>query len=310
MPLNADSLLERIHLKTQARRWRVAAIVIALLCVVLLTRDYLSVDRGLGLSGQHIARYTVEDVIFDDVDRHELLQEIVENDSVKALIVRIDTPGGTTVGSEQLYQDLREIAQNKPVVAVMRSLATSGGYLAAIGADYIIASEGTITGSVGVIMQSAEVTDMVKKLGITPVTLRSGDLKASPNPLEKTSRKAEKMLMSVINDFFEHFLNLVQTRRKMSDEDIKTIADGRIVSARQALELQMIDEIGGEKQAMLWLTDQHKIAKGVPVIDYETKEEEFPLQELFKNSISGFFPDQGILALDGLAAIWQPNILK
>jgi len=310
MALNADMLLERIHLKNQARRWRMVALAVAVVAALALFHKF-GKETPIPLLNSHIARVTIEDIIFDDPKREDLLKEIENNQNVKAVIVRIDSPGGTTVASEEIYLALRRIAQTKPVVAEMRSFATSGGYLAAIGTDYIVAREGTLTGSIGVIMQSAELTDLAKKLGINPIVVRSGELKAAPTPLEKMSPKAEKMLQGIIQDFFEYFIGLVKDRRKLTDEQVAAIADGRVVSARQALDLHLIDAIGGEPELLAWLKKEHQVDDTLEVLDYEVPEDESPLKEILDGATAGtIFENLSTAPLDGLVSIWHPNALK
>lgn len=307
MALNADTLLDRIYLKNQARRWRIIALVLGLVCLLVLvskTNDFSS-----KLEGEHIARLTVEDVIEDDAKRHELLKEIAEDDQVKALILRMDSPGGGTVGSEEIYLDLRAVAKKKPVICTMRSYATSGGYLAAIGADYILAREGTITGSIGVIMQTAEITSLAQKLGIKPITVKSGNMKASPNPFEVFSEKDRVLVQGIISDFYDYFINLVKKRRKMTDEQIAAIADGRVVSARTALKLNMIDAIGGEKEALEWLEKEHQIDPSLDILDKEAEEDKPTMETLLEGYASKIITNNLLVKLDGLVSIWQPAAL-
>ncbi|MDG1287829.1 MAG: signal peptide peptidase SppA [Rickettsiales bacterium] len=310
MALNADILLERIHLKAQARRWRLVALVVAVLAALMLFQKF-GKGSGLPLTQDHIARVTLDEIIFDDTKRDELLTEIENDDTIKAVIVRVDSPGGTTVGSEEIYLRLREIAKKKPVAAAMRSFATSGGYMAAIGADYIVAREGTLTGSIGVIMQTAEMTELAKKIGITPIVVRSGDLKASPTPAEKMTPKVRKMLEGIIDDFFQYFIGLVKTRRGLDEVQVATISDGRVVSARQAIALNLVDEIGGEAELLKWLKAKHKVDEMLEIRDYEVPEEDSSLKDLLTGATAGtIFENLTSLPLDGLVSIWHPTALK
>lgn len=311
MALNADTLLDRIYLKSQARRWRTLAFGLGLVSLIVFAERYTGVESAL--QGDHIARVSLEDVIYDDIKRHEMLQEIAEDDRVKAVILRVDSPGGTTVGSEQVYQDLRTIAKKKPVVCTMRTYATSGGYLSAIGADYIFANRGTLTGSVGVIMQTAEVSELINKLGVKPITVRTGEMKAAPSPFETFTPKQRVVIEGVINDFFGYFVDLVKKRRKLTDDQISIIRDGRVVSAGEALKLGLIDAIGNESDAVAWLAKEHKIDPELEIIEAEPKEDEPALQDFVENSmasvISHFFKEKALVKLDGLVSIWQPALL-
>lgn len=308
MALNADTLLDRIYLKNQARRWRIIALVLGLVCLLVLAGK--SNKFSSQFAEDHIARLTIEDVIDDDVKRHDLMVKIAKDDHVKALILRMNSPGGGTVGSEQIYLDLREIAKKKPVVCTMRSYATSGGYLSAIGADYILAREGTLTGSIGVILQTAEVTSLAEKLGIKPITVKSGNLKASPNPFEAFNDKDRALVQGVIDDFYDYFLNLVKTRRKLTPEQVAIISDGRVVSARTALKLNLIDAIGGEKEALAWLKKEHKIDSALEIKDKKVKEDKPALEALLEDYSSKIFTKAMLVKLDGLVSIWQPAALR
>jgi len=308
MSLNADTILERLHLINQARRWRIFALVVLAVSLFIVFEKFSPLDSS-GLSSNHIARFQLSEMIVDDKEREALLEEIAEDDDIKALILEINSPGGTTVASEQLYLDLREIAAKKPVIASLQSMATSGAYMAAIAADHIVARRGTITGSVGVIMQAAEFTNLAENLGITPIIVRSGTLKAVPNPLEKMSEPTETMLKGLIDSFFDYFISLVAERRNLTAEQRTVIADGRVVSATQAITLNLVDEIGGEKQALAWLQKTHNLSAELDIRDYEVPEEENPFEQLLKSAFGESISSRmGFPALDGLMAIWHPSM--
>jgi len=308
MALNADTLLDRMHLKSQAQRWRIIALAVGLSAILLLLGNIGGVTPGL--NNNYIARFTVEDVIVDDVERQTLLRELAEDDNVKAVILRMDSPGGTTVGSDQLYRDIRAIAEHKPVVCTMRSYATSGGYLASLGADYIFANHGTLTGSIGVILQTAEVTKLIEKIGVTPITVKSGPLKGSPTMFEKFTPDQEALLKSIINDFQDYFLGLVKERRKLTDAQLKNIADGRVVSAPTALELHLIDAIGGEDEALKWLEKEHDISADLDVKDVELSEEEPSIKKFVGSYASQALLNHDLTQLDGLISVWQPALFS
>ena len=157
------------------------------------------------------------------------------------------------VGGESLYLALREVAKQKPVVAVMRELATSAGYMIALGADYIVARQSTITGSIGVLMQSTDVTGLLTKLGIKPAVVKSSPLKAQPNPLEPFSDDARRASQEIVTNIQSMFVGLVRDRRGMDDASLRKLSDGRIFTGGQALTNGLIDAIGGEAAAITWL---------------------------------------------------------
>ena len=306
MSLNADILLDRIHLKQQATRWRLIAIVVAVIALIAM----------LGKGAHHspirtdyIARITIEDVISDDRDVSKLIRDTAADSHARAVLVWLNTPGGSAVGGQQLYLDLRAMAKKKPVVAVMRSMATSAGYLAALGTDHIVAREGTITGSIGVLMEAFEATELAQKLGIRPITLKSGPNKAAPNPLEKFTPEQERVLQTVIKDFYDWFVDMVADRRHLPRDVAEELSDGRIYTGRQAVANKLIDAIGGEEEAIQWLEKEKKISATLDVRDVKVERENPSLFETLTQMLDGKIGSRFLQKLDGLSAIWQPNSL-
>lgn len=308
MGLNADTLLDRINLKAQLTRWRVFAIV----CVVVTA--LLALERFSGnktpLKGDFVARLTIDGVITDDPLRDELIQDIRNNSHIKAVIVKIDSPGGAAVGGQELYMHLRELSKSKPTVTVMRNMATSAGYMIALGTDQIFAREGTITGSIGVILQMAEFTELAKKLGINPITIKSGANKGSPSPFEKITPEQGDIVQSVIMDFYNVFVDMVAERRRLPRETVLKLADGRIYSGGQAVQNKLIDAIGGEQEAFDWLVKNRKISSHLKIDDVKPENEDAPLIEKLSEAtgsrLFGVFKGN---RLDGLVGIWQANTL-
>ncbi len=309
MSLTADTLLDRLYLKRQVNRWRILAIfalVIALLFALPL-RNGGSLPASI--HGSHIARVSIEGMITDDIKYEKLFQRLKNDSSVKAAIIRINSPGGSVVGGQQLYLDLRKLAEQKPVVVSMRSTATSAAYMAALGGDYIYALEGTITGSIGVILQMAEFTEMAKSLGINPITVKSGPYKASPSPLEKFTDKQRRVINEAVEDSYNLFVSMVANRRDLPTDKVRILADGRVYTGTQALKHKLIDAIGGEDDAKDWLIKEKGISEDLEIMD-ENPEEEIPvwMERFAEYSYKSFFPDL-FLRLDGLVSIWHPNIL-
>lgn len=307
MALNADTLLDRIHLKNQAQRWRLVALVVALLAILFIAKDYGNFGSGF-VGEDHIARFTVDGVILDDPKRTKFLKKLSKDESIKALILRIDSPGGSTVGAEELYLNIKDIAEDVPVVCTMRSFAASGGYLAALGCDHVLARQGTITGSIGVILQTAEISDLAEKLGIKPITVRSGELKGAPTPFNEFTEKEQELLEGVVDSFYTYFIGLVKEERDLTDEQVATIKDGRIFSAKQALEINLIDAIGGEQEALEWLAEE----RGIDITSLDVKEREMPsdkkgLERLLEDYATAIIPQGLLVRLDGLVSIWQPT---
>ncbi|MDV7339939.1 signal peptide peptidase SppA [Terasakiella sp. A23] len=305
MTFSSDHILDRIRLKRRLRIWQgigVLAVVSAL----------VAIGARLDIFGHqdHIARLWVEGVIQDDIERDELIAELGDDDSVKAVIVRINSPGGTVVGGEALYKNLRSLASKKPVVAVMGEVAASAGYMTAIAADHIVAREGTITGSIGVLMQSVNVTGLLDKVGVKPIVVKSAPLKAAPNPLEEVTPEALKATEVVILDMYHMFLGMVAERRNLAIDDARKLADGRIFTGRQAKQAGLVDETGSESQAIKWLQDEKKVTKGLEVFDALYGEEEFwghAESALIRSFFDKTLISEG-LRLDGLVSVWQPNL--
>lgn len=307
MALSGDTLLERMHLKRQLSMWRLVAIAVAIFFLVQL----IEFENGISpVSGDFIARVTVKDVIVDDPKRNKLLDEIRDNDNVKALIVHLDTPGGTAMGGEVLYRKLKSIREKKPVIAVMRTVCASAGYMTAIAAERIYALEGTITGSIGVIMQTADMTEMAKKIGITPIILKSGPNKASPNPAEKFTDEQRAVTKIALDDFFQIFLDMVIKERPLNAEEVLSLADGRIYTGRQAVKNKLIDEIGDEDDALKWLHENKKLSDKLEVKDMKVKKEKPSfLEQLADVSGLSFIGDtiNNRHRLDGMLMMWQPS---
>tara|TARA_B100001142_G_scaffold328452_1_gene388588 strand:+ start:924 stop:1832 length:909 start_codon:yes stop_codon:yes gene_type:complete len=302
MSLDTDLIIERRRLKRQLNLWRVIGLVAVFSVIV--------VGAGrLNLTGDgHIARIGIQGIIVDDLARDEVLRSIAENDRVKALIVKINSPGGSYVGGEALYEALRFVGKRKPVVALMGTTATSAGYLTALASDQIFARSSSLTGSIGVILQSVDVTDMLQSLGVKPIVIKSAPLKAQPNPLEKFSKAAREVTESVVADFYDMFIDVVAERRKLSREKVKKLADGRVFSGRQAHALGLIDAIGAETEARKWLLDFHKIADTLPIEDIEISENGIPWISWLNTKIEKIIFSKR-LTLDGVTSLWQPEHL-
>ena len=306
MALHADSLIDRIKLKSQLNRWRLIAIAVAVLATILLVEEDGDISRPI--RGDYIARITVDGIIGDDRKLTELIETVRKDSYARAVVVWIDSPGGSAVGGQQLYLDLTELSKEKPVVTVMRSIAASAGYMIALGSDHILAREGTITGSVGVIMQTMEVTELAEKLGIRPITIKSGEFKASPNPTEKYTPEQDAIMQAMIQDFFRWFLELVVKERHLTPEQAAYIADGRVLTGRQAVQYKLVDGLGGEKEALEWLRKNKNIAESLKVEDVKPKEDNSFFNNL-SSIASGKFFSNALQGLDGLMAIWHPKSL-
>ena len=302
MSLDADYVVERRRLKRRLTFWRVLGVV-ALVATVVAAAGRFDLRR----QQDHVAQIAIGGLILDDPARDEALKEVADDEKVKALLVKIDTPGGTYVGGEVLYESLRRVGEKKPVVAIMGTTATSAGYMSALGSDHIVARSSTLTGSIGVILQTADVTGLLDKIGIKSVVVKSGPLKAQPNPLEKFLPAARKATEAIIADYFDMFVTLVAERRSLSREQVLKLADGRVFSGRQAKKAGLVDALGAEPEARKWLSETHKIADSLPVKEVKVKHEDEPWRDLFDSMIGKVMFSER-LSLDGVIALWHPDL--
>jgi protease-4 len=302
MSVDADYLVDRRRLKRRLVFWRIAAVVAIVVAVIVAVGRF----QGSAVGG-HVGRLTVDGIILEDPDRLDALADLAADDSVKALIVRIDSPGGTVVGGETLYRHLRLVGQSKPVVTVFGGLGTSAAYMAALGSDYIVAREGTITGSIGVILQTTDLTGMLDKIGIKPEAVKSTPLKAQPNPLEPFTPAARAAIQQVIGDLYVMFVNLVDERRELTRDQLAWATDGRVFSGRQALENGLVDAVGGEPEAREWLERAHAIDADTPIENIEIEKAEEWVRRLVGERIGKVLFSER-LSLDGLVSLWHPDL--
>ena len=183
--------------------------------------------------------------------------------------MHINSPGGTTAGSEQLYDALVRLKAKKPLVVVVEGLAASGGYIAAIAADHIIAQQSSLVGSIGVLFQYPNFTELLKTVGVKVEEVKSSPLKAAPNGFEPTSPEARAALDALVKDSYAWFRGLVKERRGMDDALLEKVADGRVFTGRQAIDLKLVDQLGDEKTAVAWLVAEKKVKSELPVRDYK-----------------------------------------
>ena len=235
---------------------------------------------------------------------------------VKGVIIRIDSPGGTTAGSEAIYEKIRKIAKDKPVVAVMDTVAASGGYITAIAADYIVARGNTITGSIGVIFSFPEISKLLDTLGIRMEEIKSGELKAEPTPYKPMSDRVRQVSNEMVQESFAWFTGLVVERRKLSAERVKVLADGRVYTGRQAVTEKLIDALGGEEVALDWLQTQKKLPKDIETIDWRSAQNAGATGLGFSvaNTVLKVLGFEGLrrqvesARLDGLLVLWHPQL--
>lgn len=252
MPLRADELIDRRHLRRKLAFWRIAAIaIVAIVILAAGTRLYRD-EFGVSATDQ-IAKVRIAGMITEDDDLIDQLEKIRKDPAVKALILEINSPGGTTVGGESLYDEIRRVAAEKPVVAEIGTLAASAAYMVASAADHIVAHRTSIVGSIGVLVEYPDVTGLMEKLGIKLEAVKSSPLKAEPSPFNPTTDQARTMLHKLILDSYDWFVGIVSERRKLTHDQALALSDGSIFTGRQGVANKLVDEIGGERQAVAWL---------------------------------------------------------
>lgn len=271
----SDNLAALIYLKSKVHKWKNIALLLGIFSLLLVLRFVSGGTLSDNVvESDAIVNIKIDGVIFEDDFRSKVLKELAEEKSVKAVIVNIDSPGGGLVGSEILFDDLRKIAAQKPIVVLMGSVAASGGYMAAVASDHIIAHNGTLTGSVGVLMESQEITELANKIGVKFKTYKSSPLKGSPSPFEKSNAMVDGVIQASIADSYVYFSDLVRERRgeKLNKKLGNAILDGRVFTGRQALQAGLIDEIGGKDQALAYLSANKIDVKELPIKDVEITE--------------------------------------
>ena len=263
----------------------------------------------------------MQGLIRGNQDRVEALERLAKS-RARAVIVHIDSPGGTTAGSEQLYDSLRALQAKKPMVVVVDGLAASGAYIAAISADHIIAHDTSLVGSIGVLFQYPNFTQVLKTIGIQMEEIKSSPLKAAPNGYEPTSPEARAAIEAIVLDSYAWFKDLVKNRRRMDDAQLAAVADGRVFTGRQGVALKLVDGLGNEKTALAWLEKEKKVPASTPVRDVSLEPRFGELSFLhvaawtfeavglsaIAHRIEAWGGVQAIerLNLDGLLALWHP----
>jgi protease-4 len=304
---SSDLLIDRKRLKRRLTFWRALA-VLCVFGVVAFVGLQMDPKRGGSLSLDYIAEIELKGIMGDSPDRDELFEKIEKDDHAKALLVRMDSPGGTAVAGEEVYLQLKKIAKKKPVVGVMRTLCASACYMAAMGTDHVIARDGTLTGSIGVMMQAAEFSRLAEKLGITPITIKSGEFKDAPSFTEPFTPEQRAVVSQVVMDAYDHFVRIIASGRKMDEARVRELADGRVYTGSQAEKLKLIDGIGGQDEAIEWLAKNRKINPKLEVREIESDPE---FDSVFKKL--GFMAQAKLfgnstVGLDGLVSIWHPSL--
>ncbi|EHK59282.1 signal peptide peptidase SppA [Allomesorhizobium alhagi] len=318
MAYRADDLIDRRRLRRKLTFWRIAALVIAALAIAAASA-WIYGDEFGGTAVDHVAKIEIEGTITEDQDLLELLDNVRKSSTVKGVILSIDSPGGTTAGGEAIFDAVRRLAAEKPVVAQVGTLAASAGYMIASASDHIVARQSSIVGSIGVLVQFPDLTGLMEKVGIGLEEIKSSPLKAEPSPFNPTTEEERAMLRAMILDSYDWFVGLVAERRPLSRAEVLTLADGSVFTGRQALEKKLVDSLGGEREAANWLTTKG-VSADLRVIEWEPEEEGSvlflgsSLAEMAGRALGlpghggEFIREIGAdrLFLDGLVSVWHP----
>lgn len=318
MAMSPDAVIDRRRLRRKVTFWRVAAVAIAAIAIIVWVAAEGGIKGMLGIREAQIAKVKIEGTITENQDLLDRLGKIADADAVKGVILVIDSPGGTTVGGESTYEAVRKIAAKKPVVAEVGTLAASAAYMIAAGADHIVARRTSIVGSIGVLFEYPDLSALLDKLGVKVEAIKSSPLKAEPNFFHPASDEAKAMIRRMILDSYDWFVDLVQTRRGFTHDQAVALADGSVFTGRQALDNKLIDALGGEQVALDWMKSKGVDTK-LPVVEWKKKQDAQGL--LSSHAALKYIADMlGLpsgsddlirhvtgdrIFLDGLLSVWQ-----
>lgn len=321
MSLAVDEIIDRRRLRRSLTFWRIIAFIF-LVGVIIATLFAAGLGSSLSKKvSDHIARISISGFITEDRKLIKLIGTVKDDKNVKGVIIRIDSPGGATVGGEAIFEAVRALAKEKPTVASVGGMAASAGYMIASASDHIVARRSSLVGSIGVLFQYPDVSKLLDTIGVKMEEIKSSPLKAEPSPFHPAKEEAKEVLRELIKDSFGWFRDLVKERRGMSDEEINTVATGRIFSGAQGKLNKLIDEIGGEEVARNWLIEKKGLSAKLKTIDWKPAQKSVNLFSAtsllaWLNGSSGVFDAASELAglqkllrerifLDGMLSVWQ-----
>ena len=273
-------------------------LIIRAFFITIISVFFLSLIFTINKNNNFIAKLSIDGVIYERNDILEKIDKLDKDMSAKGLLLIINSPGGTFVSSKEIFDSIKNIGKRIPTAVYMKEMATSGGYLVSLGAERIFSNQGTITGSIGVILQTADMSELLKKIGVNPVIVKSGELKSVPNPLEKINQNQIQYVEKIISLMQKEFLNILKDTRDISSEVIDLVSDGRILTGGQAKSMNLIDEIGSERDAIFWLKQRGNLEDDIPVVDISSKDDFLNILNIksFKNNVNLKFLN-GILAI-------------
>ncbi|AWM88705.1 signal peptide peptidase SppA [Microvirga sp. 17 mud 1-3] len=318
MPIDAEAIADRRRLRRKISFWRVVGVLALIAAIVAM--GYSASDRfGFG-AGAQIARISVNGLITGNQRLADLMERVGESAAVSGVVVSINSPGGTTTGSEEIFRNIRRLAEKKPVVAFVDGTAASGAYITAMATDHIVARETALVGSIGVLFQYPDVSGLLDHVGVKVEAIKSAPLKAEPNPFTPTSPEARAAIMQVVNDTYDWFKRLVRERRHMNDAELATVSTGQVFSGHQGVALKLVDAVGTERDAIAWLEREKGVRRNLPVRDWKPRGDRdlsiFALAaagadlaglENLAGALRRSADGMAAARLDGLLALWHPS---
>ncbi len=244
-----DYIIDRYKLKNSLNKWKFLALVF----ISIFTIFYHRSDSVSKIKPNYIANIEISGMILQNQEMIKSLNKLANDSNVKAVLVNINSTGGTGVGGESLYRELRRIAKNKPVVASIGEIGASAGYMIALGTDRIFAYDISLVGSIGVMIMNFEINELAKKHGINLELIKSSPLKGIPNYFEKLDNQQKEYVQNLANESNQYFIKLVKNRRNLSEEDLKAVSNGKIFIGTKAMKLKLIDQVGDMNDAIDWL---------------------------------------------------------
>ena len=297
--MKKNDLLDKFYQKRKSIIFRSFFFFLIIAFIITLSYKFQS-DESF------IAKINVEGIIQDRTDIIKQINSLKSDNNVKGLLTIINSPGGTYVGSKELYDSIQTIGEKIPTAVYMKEMATSGGYLASLSSDKIFGNSGSITGSIGVILQSADISNLLGKIGVSPIIIKSGKLKAVPNPAEQIDEEKLNYLKEIIEKMQKEFLMIVKKNRNVSESVLSLVSDGRILTGREAKNLKLIDDIGNEDDALNWLKNEAKVDEKIKIKELSPENDLQKLINLriFKKKFNYFSQN----FYNGFFAIWAPGL--
>jgi protease-4 len=318
MSIDAEAIADRRRLRRKLSFWRVLGFSGLIAAVGAI--GYAAADRmGYSTIQNQIARISIDGVITGNQRLADLMQRVGDSSAVSGVVISINSPGGTTTGSEELFRNIRRLSEKKPVVTFVDGTAASGGYITALATDYIVARETSLVGSIGVLFQYPDLSGLMGQVGVKLEEIKSTPLKAEPNPFKPTSPEARAAIQSVVNDTYDWFKTLVRERRRLNEGELAAASTGQVFSGRQAVPMRLVDRIGSERDAVAWLEQEKGVAKNLPIRDWEPKSDRDLSIFAMSATVADLFgfgqvaealrrtsAHAEVARLDGLLAVWQP----